>query len=83
MKNGRGGGMGDRKGEEGGLMGVVALWEGGPDELAEMYGDWELIPERRGERFTSEKRRFLLVVRAKIWSWQQAGSWPPDCGVLL
>lgn len=23
-------------------------------ELAEMYGDWELIPERRGERFTSE-----------------------------
>ncbi len=23
-------------------------------DLAEMYGDWEIIPERRGERFTSE-----------------------------
>lgn len=23
-------------------------------ELAEMYGNWEMIPERRGERFTSE-----------------------------
>lgn len=23
-------------------------------DLAEMYGDWEMIPERRGERFTSE-----------------------------
>jgi hypothetical protein len=23
-------------------------------ELAEMYGDWVMIPERRGERFTSE-----------------------------
>jgi UDP-glucose 4-epimerase len=23
-------------------------------ELAEMFGKWELIPERRGERFTSE-----------------------------
>ena len=71
--------MGDRKGEEGGLMGVVALWEGGADELAEMYGDWELIPERRGERFTSEKRRFLLVVRAKIWSWQGLGHRIVEC----
>lgn len=24
-------------------------------DLAEMYGDWEIIPERRGERFTSEE----------------------------
>lgn len=24
-------------------------------DLAEMYGEWELIPERRGERFTSEE----------------------------
>ena len=24
-------------------------------DLAEMYGEWEIIPERRGERFTSEE----------------------------
>ena len=24
-------------------------------ELAEMFGEWELVPERRGERFTSEE----------------------------